>query len=226
MTAPNNLSEREIAQWNQATVGGYDMPSSGLDLQMALQKLSDAREALRELQDQHNSACDAIDAYQASVDDAQSALRHGIMQHIKINDAVGALNRAPKKSMLSLATPAPVAVPAKITRNESTPEARKWWADAEAASAEVATWPDWKRAGINVAEQRDAPVEAPVPVLHVDMPQPEAVALFVQAAYAECARIAESKANRCSGDCATGCSTALAIAFEITQAALRAGVKP
>lgn len=49
----------------------------------------------------------------------------------------------------------------KLTRNLSTPETREFWATAERASAEVATWPAWKRAGINVSDRREEPrVEA------------------------------------------------------------------
>lgn len=35
---------------------------------------------------------------------------------------------------------------AKIVRNMSTPEARKFWREAEENAREVATWPWWKRA--------------------------------------------------------------------------------
>jgi hypothetical protein len=49
----------------------------------------------------------------------------------------------------------------KIVRNMSTPESRKFWEDAGKASAEVATWPDWKRAGINVSQLRDTPRPTP-----------------------------------------------------------------
>lgn len=43
----------------------------------------------------------------------------------------------------------------KITRNLDTPESREFWSKAEEAAAEVATWPDWKRAGINVSQTRE-----------------------------------------------------------------------
>lgn len=42
----------------------------------------------------------------------------------------------------------------RLTRNISTPAAREWWASAERAAPEVESWPAWKRAGINVADQR------------------------------------------------------------------------
>jgi len=44
-----------------------------------------------------------------------------------------------------------------IVRNMSTPECREFWESAERAAAEAETWPDWKRAGINVAQQRSVP---------------------------------------------------------------------
>ena len=40
-------------------------------------------------------------------------------------------------------------------RNLSTPESRAFWAGVERIAREVATWPPWKRAGINVAATRD-----------------------------------------------------------------------
>jgi len=42
----------------------------------------------------------------------------------------------------------------RIRRNLSTSRSRAWWADALRVAAIVRTWPDWKRAGINVAERR------------------------------------------------------------------------
>lgn len=45
----------------------------------------------------------------------------------------------------------------KIVRNLSTPESRSWWARAK----EVSSWPDWKRAGINVAQTRSEPRTLP-----------------------------------------------------------------
>lgn len=36
----------------------------------------------------------------------------------------------------------------------TTPAARAWWAEAEANAAGVESWPAWKRAGINVADER------------------------------------------------------------------------
>lgn len=57
---------------------------------------------------------------------------------------------------LSICEPGALPVGArKIIRNLSTPEAREWWRTAEEAAAVVATWPDWKRAGINTAEVRE-----------------------------------------------------------------------
>ena len=43
----------------------------------------------------------------------------------------------------------------RISRNMSTPESRKYWFTVDQSAAEVATWPDWKRAGINVQQIRD-----------------------------------------------------------------------
>ena len=44
-----------------------------------------------------------------------------------------------------------------VTRNLSTPESRAFWVACEATAAEVATWPDWKRAGINESQLRATP---------------------------------------------------------------------
>lgn len=44
---------------------------------------------------------------------------------------------------------------AKVERNMSTPESRAFWKSAKKSAAEVASWPAWKRAGINVAQMRD-----------------------------------------------------------------------
>jgi predicted Fe-S protein YdhL (DUF1289 family) len=49
------------------------------------------------------------------------------------------------------------AMGARILRNLSTPESRAFWEGCERAAEEVATWPDWKRAGINVAATRSEP---------------------------------------------------------------------
>jgi uncharacterized small protein (TIGR04563 family) len=49
----------------------------------------------------------------------------------------------------------------KIVRNVSTPESREFWRSAEESAREVATWPDWKRAGINASQLRDTPRELP-----------------------------------------------------------------
>lgn len=56
--------------------------------------------------------------------------------------------------------------PALPVRNTSTEEGRAFWSSAEQAAAEVESWPDWKRAGINEAESRararsEAEPEAP-----------------------------------------------------------------
>lgn len=48
-----------------------------------------------------------------------------------------------------------------IKRDLSTPESRKFWDSCEAASKEVLTWPDWKRAGINTAPALSEPRELP-----------------------------------------------------------------
>jgi hypothetical protein len=49
----------------------------------------------------------------------------------------------------------------KIVRNMDSPENRAFWEHAEQAAAEVETWPDWKRAGINVVQVLDTPRELP-----------------------------------------------------------------
>lgn len=41
-----------------------------------------------------------------------------------------------------------------IRRNMSTPANRAFWKDVEKVAAEVRSWPDWKRAGINVTDRR------------------------------------------------------------------------
>ena len=51
-----------------------------------------------------------------------------------------------------------------IGRNMSTPESRAFWESAEKSAAEVQTWPDWKRAGINVTQMRDEPEPGSVTV--------------------------------------------------------------
>jgi hypothetical protein len=52
----------------------------------------------------------------------------------------------------------------KIPRNLSTPESREFWSSAEADSAEVKSWPEWKRAGLSVAQIRREPRETPAEV--------------------------------------------------------------
>ena len=47
--------------------------------------------------------------------------------------------------------------PKKISRNLSTEESREYWAAAQRTAEEVSTWPDWKRAGINVSDIRSKP---------------------------------------------------------------------
>jgi hypothetical protein len=49
----------------------------------------------------------------------------------------------------------------KLIRNTSTPEGKAFWEGVEKSAAEVRTWPDWKRAGINVAERREHPRMTP-----------------------------------------------------------------
>lgn len=39
----------------------------------------------------------------------------------------------------------------KVYRNTSTPEGKAFW-EPSSRAAEVDTWPDWKRAGINVSD--------------------------------------------------------------------------
>jgi len=62
----------------------------------------------------------------------------------------------------------------KILRNTSTPELRELWRKAEETAAEVATWPDWKRAGINVADRR-------IPAVKVSLYLPEDVFEWLKA---------------------------------------------
>jgi hypothetical protein len=49
----------------------------------------------------------------------------------------------------------------RILRDLSTDQSRSFWESAERSAAEVQSWPSWKRAGINVADVRDAPREEP-----------------------------------------------------------------
>lgn len=42
----------------------------------------------------------------------------------------------------------------KIIRNTSTPEGKAFWDSVDKATKEVATWPVWKRGGINVSDRR------------------------------------------------------------------------
>lgn len=51
----------------------------------------------------------------------------------------------------------------KIVRNLATQESRAFWTRAEQASVEVSGWPDWKRAGINVAQVRSEVRMSPEP---------------------------------------------------------------
>lgn len=45
----------------------------------------------------------------------------------------------------------------KIVRNMSTGESKVFWETAQRHASELDGWPDWKRAGINVAQTRTAP---------------------------------------------------------------------
>jgi hypothetical protein len=45
----------------------------------------------------------------------------------------------------------------KITRNMSTEASKVFWETAQKHASELEGWPDWKRAGINVAQERRAP---------------------------------------------------------------------
>lgn len=49
----------------------------------------------------------------------------------------------------------------RLVRNMDTPESRKFWEDVERTAAEVRTWPDWKRAGINESSTRETPRRTP-----------------------------------------------------------------
>ena len=48
-----------------------------------------------------------------------------------------------------------------IQRNLATEENRNFWKAAESSAAEVAQWPDWRRAGINVTQVREEAREEP-----------------------------------------------------------------
>jgi hypothetical protein len=58
----------------------------------------------------------------------------------------------------------------KLVRNMSTDDNRAFWESAQKAAAEVRMWPDWKRAGINVAQVRaePRPTDLPAPALEKD----------------------------------------------------------
>jgi hypothetical protein len=45
----------------------------------------------------------------------------------------------------------------KIVRNMSTDANRVFWETAQKHASVLEEWPDWKRAGINVAQERKAP---------------------------------------------------------------------
>jgi hypothetical protein len=42
----------------------------------------------------------------------------------------------------------------RVYRNMSTPESRAFWVSVDRVAKDVSTWPDWKRAGINVSDRR------------------------------------------------------------------------
>jgi ribosomal protein L18E len=42
----------------------------------------------------------------------------------------------------------------KIIRNLASDANKAFWKDAETVASDVRTWPDWKRAGINVSSIR------------------------------------------------------------------------
>lgn len=59
-----------------------------------------------------------------------------------------------------------------IFRNLSTESARRFWASVESAVREVATWPAWRRAGINVSDRRSPkwpPCDDPDPIALGDL---------------------------------------------------------
>lgn len=61
----------------------------------------------------------------------------------------------------------------KIVRNLSSDASRAFWTRIEDSAREVAGWPAWKRAGINVAQLRaqERPTTAPVtPQTACDLP--------------------------------------------------------
>lgn len=45
----------------------------------------------------------------------------------------------------------------KILRNMSTEASKEFWETAQRHASELTAWPDWKRAGINVAQERKTP---------------------------------------------------------------------
>lgn len=49
----------------------------------------------------------------------------------------------------------------KLVRDLSTPENREYWRRMEETARKVESWPDWKRAGINVAQLRSQPRTSP-----------------------------------------------------------------
>ena len=67
-----------------------------------------------------------------------------------------------------------------IGRNLSTPENRAFWAHVDKCVAEVATWPAWKRAGVDSEQPGTA-----APVLPVDQ-RPKARAVFDKRRYWMC----------------------------------------
>jgi uncharacterized small protein (TIGR04563 family) len=75
--------------------------------------------------------------------------------------------------------------PKKIVRNMSTPEMRELWRTAEDNAAEVATWPAWKRAGLNVSQLRDKPRRIPKTKVSVYLPDDILHALEAEAARLE-----------------------------------------
>jgi len=106
----------------------------------------------------------------------------------------------------------------KITRNRETPGSREFWSKAEASAEEVATWSEWKRTGINVAQTRDTPRE-PEPQLANFCKQCGHIAWLVHLKDGRCLdcqdvfevlEAAKSEAPKCTcGTCTAGTDSCL-----------------
>ncbi len=48
-----------------------------------------------------------------------------------------------------------------IYRDRSTPESRAFWEHAETCARDVATWPDWRKAGVTYEQPGLSPNQQP-----------------------------------------------------------------